>query len=107
NSFSHIIGYITMPHYLNAGILFRETGQTGYGGYASQLDVSGVLYYVAKTGITEFYIQTIDFLHLGGYIKRYCGISGNTEEGYPYFQFLGMKFILLCGDKLKAFNLLK
>jgi hypothetical protein len=99
-----ISGRIVMQ-YIDWKIVYRETGSACCN--AGRLDIYAVLDYVEKTGATELLLNKDDYHCMGGYMKNYEKIAGTTEDGYPFFQILGIKFILLCGDKLKTYNLLK
>jgi hypothetical protein len=75
-----------------------------------------IVCFVAKTGITTMWLSPDEYCNTwkmyaqvyrgGTYSYQYIR-SDQTPEGYPYFIVAGIKFILLCGDKLETVNLLR
>lgn len=79
-------------------------------------DALSIVEYVGKTGSSSLYLTPTHYYDLfnacrfvcpGSHTMVYLLNEGQTSEGYPYFTVAGIKFIMLCGEKLENIHLLK
>lgn len=103
-----------MPHLLTKAILAETIGKKRL------TNIQDIFRYVQKTGHTELYINPNMYFWLAATCRGFGPVpedctpfivddlkEGRTEEDLPYYEILGIRFIMLCGEKLDAVHLLR
>lgn len=92
-----------MKAFIDADVIFKASGW-------QLLTIDTLIEYIHKTGNIELCCSSIDYFILSRSAIRDKGYfleQGRTEEGFPFFSFLGIKIIMIPNEKIEKYKLLK